>query len=761
MNKPLWGLALGLLALTCLPALPPWWWPALVAAALLAASWRWHRLLPMALFCAGLGWSVFYANRALESRLPPAWEGQTLEVIGRVVDLPEATSDGGLRFRLQAECEPTLEEGCGWARLRWQLTAREGLVLRPGERWVFSARLKRPHGFASPGAFDYEGWLLQEGVGATGYVLEGRRLAPAGFSIDAYRLAIRERFQRSFGSQPEAGVLLALLTGDRALVPDAAWERYAATGVTHLMAISGPHITLIAVIVAFLVRLLLARIPGLALRLPLQSLSLLAGFAAALAYSLLAGFSLPTQRTLIMLGVVVWALWRRRELSAFAVLLRALVLVLLVQPLAVHAAGFWLSFMAVALLMLLAWPRHGEPFWREFGRSQLIVTFGLLPLTLAVFARLSLVSPLANVLAIPLITFVVVPLGWLGLLLGLVWPAAGQGCWQAGIWVLQGLDGVLGQMASWSWSSFYWTLPPWGLLWLGLAMACLLLPRGLPGRYLLPFFLLPLCWGREPLPEGAWRFALLDVGQGLATVVQTRNHVLVYDTGPRLGPSADSGGRVLLPYLRWAGVGRIDTLLLSHNDADHTGGAASLLAGLPAKLVLGAAPEGLPPGLNHRACLAGQGWTWDGVRFEMLYPRFGLESLPDNERSCVLRISGAGHSLLLPGDLERLGEAALEEGDAGALKADLLVLAHHGSATSSGASFLGAVQAREALVSAGYRNRFHHPSPQVLERLQSLATPVRSTVISGSLIYDFRPAAASMPPVEWRSSAGHYWMTRP
>lgn len=792
MNKWLLGLAAGLMLLTVLPALPPLWLCISAAAVLLVLALRWRRLLPLAALALGLCWSVWQAGQALAARVPHEWEGQNLWVKGRVVDLPVSSMPAGVRFRFQPTCvRSKTMPACQAADGLWQLSSREALPVRPGEVWSLAVRVKRPHGSVSPGSFDSEGWLLEEGVSASGYVVQGHREAAGSWSMDEFRLRVRERFQDEFSRtrvvavpahasadddepaapavhiehvvEPEAGVQLALLTGDRALVPQDSWALYSRTGITHLMAISGPHITLAGLVVAFFLRRLLGRFPRIALRFPIPELCLLAGFLVSIAYSFLAGLGIPTERTLLMLAVGVWAVWRRRELPAFAVLLRALVLVLLAQPLAVQAAGFWLSFGAVALLMLLAWSIPGEAVWREFGRTQMIVTLGLLPLTVAIFARVSLVAPLTNLVAIPLVTFVVVPLGMLGLLADSVWHAAGVFFWHLGIWTLQGLDWGLAQMAAWSWAAVSWSLPPLAMLSLVLAITCLLLPRGLPGRWLALFFLLPVIWARQPMPEGSWRFALLDVGQGLSVVVQTRNHILIYDTGPAFGPGADAGGRVVLPYLHWAGARQVDTLVLSHDDLDHTGGARSVIEGIPVTRELGAWPASVSSlSTPHEPCAAGQDWTWDGVHFEVLFPWPGLELKGDNNQSCVLRVEGAGHTLLLPGDLEKPGEMQLVEQDAGYLHADVLVLGHHGSATSSSPAFLTEVSPQVALVSAGYRNRFHHPSAKVIDRVESMHLPWLSTVDSGALIYDFRSGQPGLPvPLAWRRAAGHYWLTQP
>jgi competence protein ComEC len=754
MNRWLWGLALGLLLLTILPVLPPWPWLLGSGLLVLLLSLRFPRLHLLAAVLLGLCWAVFQARSALDDRIPLAWEEQPVTVKGEISGLPEPSASGGVRFRFQPDCILTVPGQCPLRKgLLWQLNSRSALPLWPGERWQLTVHLRHLHGFASPGAFDTEGWLLEEGISATGSVEGAEPLQAAGWSMDGFRLQVRERFQQLFAGEPEAGVQLALLTGDRSLVPKPLWDVYSRTGISHLMAISGPHITLAAIVLVFFLRRALGRFPRLAQRLPLPTVCLVAGFAVSVAYGFLAGLGIPTERTLLMLAVAVWAGWRQRELPAGAILLRALVLVLLVQPLAVHAAGFWLSFVAVAVLMLLAWSEAGEPLWREFGRTQLIVTLGLLPLTIIIFARVSLVAPLANALAIPLVTFVVVPLGMLALLFDQLWSPAGIACWKLGIWLLHGLDWLMLHMAAWPWAAFSAALPSLAMLSLVLAIACLLLPRGLPGRWLAPFFLLPVFFSRPPLPEGVWRFTLLDVGEGMAAVVQTRNHVLIYNAGPASGPNFDAGSRVVLPYLGWAGIRQVDTLLLSDDSTEHAGGAFALVQGLPVGNVLGSWPPALAALRQpHRPCTTGQHWTWDGVSFSLLAP-----ASEDAKPTCVLRIEGGGHALLLPGWLDHAGEEDLLARPG--LTAPLLVLAHEGSSSASGDDFLAAVAPQQALISAGYRNRYHHPSAKVLARLQDQHIPWLSTVDTGTLIYDFHPGQPAVPePLKWRLAAGHYWL---
>lgn len=758
----------GLLLLPLLPVLPPWW--ALLSPVLVLAplAWRgrhrWAARVGLAL-CLALAWSTGVASRSLAAWLPTALEGRSLFVQGEVVGLPEPAAPRGARFRLRPLVLESLPEGGAPPAVSgvWQLFSPLPALPAPGSRCRLEVRLKRPHGAANPAGFDFEAWLLSEGVTATGSVRALTCQPPTGFSMDGLRLRLREAFVRRFPDRPAAGVLLALVSGDRSLVDPLAWEQYSRTGVVHLMAISGLHVVLLASVAGWVLIRILRRVPGLGLWCPLQRPVLLAGFAVALAYSQLAGYSVPTERTLIMVAVVLLATLAGRRLPPFLVWLAALVAVLAASPLAVHAAGLWLSFGAVAVLMLLGQEDAAVPAWRQAITLQFVVTLLLLPLTLWFFDKVSWVSPFANLLAVPLVTFAVVPLGLAGFL---CWVAGADAlaelCWRLGTSLIEVLDALLEQFAAWPHASVPFSLAGLGALcWLVLALACLLQPASTRLRWLSPLFLLPL-WLPPPALSGAQlRVTVIDVGQGLSVLVETAGHRLLYDTGPALGPRADAGARFVLPVLWRRGLYRLDRLLLSHDDLDHTGGASSVLAGVAVAEVLGSRPPAVraPPGQRWRDCRAGERWHWEGWEFAILYPdaqeRAGADS--DNNRSCVLRIRRGGSTLLLPGDLERPGEAALlarlppEE-----LAATVLVLGHHGSRTSSSPAFLAAVRPRWALASAGYRNPFRHPARQVLRRLESAGIEWRNTASSGALELRF-DGAGGMALSEWRQDSGRYW----
>ncbi len=757
MERMWLSIAFGAVSLLFLPVLPTVSLLLLLAIFLLILGLKWPFLRFFAVFFLSMSWSVYQAQYYLNQRVPSAIEAKDFRVLVQIDGLPELTKFGQ-KIRVQPLVMRSKLIYDIPSNTRWQLTSDKIYPFRPNQQWQLTVTLKRPHGSASAGAFDYEAWLLSENITATGKIGRAIFVQSGQRSFDEWRLQLREKFQQAFGESVASGVTLALLTGDRALVPNSAWDLYAATGTSHLMAISGTHVMLAAIMAAWLLARLLKRFPLLFLRVPLSRLRLPLVLAVAIAYGCLAGLSLPTLRTLVMVFLSVSLAWFQREISIFAILLRAFVLLVLWQPLCVHAIGFWLSFMAVAVLVLWSgWQRQEHSVF-AFGRLQLWLTLALIPLTLCFFGRLSLVSPVANFMAIPVITFVVVPLDLLGLLLGLLSNSWQIMTWQGAIHVIEGLNWLLSYLSQLSFAQLFWVFSPITLVFLTFSMLVLLLPKGIAPRYVAVLLLLPVYFRIEDIAEGSLRVSVIDVGQGLSVLLQTQHHRLLYDTGA----NTMAGERIITPYLRWSGVSQLDTLMISHNDSDHTGGADALLAQIPIKQALySALPEGyvLPPSTPQQLCQAGQHWQWDQVDFTVLSPVAGEHYDKDNNRSCVLRVSGAGFSLLLTGDMEAPAEKILLASHPQQLASQLLVLGHHGSKTSSSPAFLAAVKPQLAIVSAGYKNQFGHPSISVIERLQASHIAIDNTIVQGTLIYQLS-STSSLQKEVWRER-GQYWLNSP
>jgi len=470
---------------------------------------------------------------------------------------------------------------------------------------------------------------------------------------------------------------------------------------------------MVAALFAALINMLWRRSESLMRRLPAQKAAVMAGWLAALVYALLAGFEVPAQRTLYMLTVVALALWSGRNFGVGRTLLLALLVVLVLDPWAVLATGFWLSFGAVALLFLVGSSRVGEGRgWRaalvKWGTTQWAMTIGSLPLLLLFFQQFSLVSPLANAVAIPVVSFIITPLALLFALIP----------WAPLLYFNHGLMSLLMSLLEWlaAWPVWQQPAPPlWASLVAVVGVLWLLLPRGFPARWLGIYLLLPALFWPAPRPAvgSAW-IDVLDVGQGMAVVVRTAGHTLLYDSGPLYSAEANAGQRVVVPYLRASGVRRLDAMAISHRDKDHSGGVAAVQSAMPIDRLLSSIPE-----LGGDKCHAGQRWEWDGVRFLILHPDSADYADPakkPNNLSCVLRIETAGGSMLLPADIEADDEQALIERSSSLLRSTVLLVPHHGGNGSSTPEFIDAVAAHDVIFSAGYRNAFKHPRPEVQER---------------------------------------------
>jgi competence protein ComEC len=795
------GFASGVSLLQTRAALPSLWLACLLLAAAGVAALL-HNRLPAAwpkaaarLACGallGFLWAALLAGHYLSDELAFELEGQDLAATGVIDSLPYRF-ERGLRFNLALERAATADGAAARLPPRLALSwyAEPGgpqpPELQPGERWQFALRLKRPHGNANPDGFDYEAWLLEQNLRATGSVRgdaapgsANRRLAAfvPGFTVVVERCRgwLRDRIERSLRGQRYAGVIVALVIGDQRDIGQADWKIFTRTGIGHLVSISGLHITMVAGLAAALARCLWRRSLWTGLQLPLllpaQKVAALAGVALALAYVLLAGFGVPAQRTLYMLAVVGAALWTGRIASVSHVLCAALGAVLLLDPWAVLWPGFWLSFGAVAVILLVSVGRS-EPAaggrigrWRRgleaACRTQYAVTVGLVPLTLLLFGQLSLVSPLANAIAIPLVSFAVTPLA----LAGSVAPAPLSG-WllQAAHWLVQQLAVFLEWLGSLPLAVWSAPLPSWWMFALGLlGMLWLLLPRGWPARGLGLALWLPLLLNAPRFPERGFTVTAFDIGQGNALLLETAHHRLLYDTGPSYTPESDGGSRVIVPYLKSRGIAALDAIVVSHSDADHSGGALSVMDAIDVGWLstsLDADHEIVDAAPQHRRCLAGQRWEWDGVQFEMLHPTpriYAGSQWKPNARSCTLRVSAGGAAMLLGGDVEAPQEAMLLDAMPGKLRATVLLAPHHGSGTSSTPEFLDAVAPRIAIFQVGYRNRYRHPKPQVEARYVERGIQRLRSDLDGAVRLEFAGGEGSAVAVErYREAHRRYW----
>lgn len=687
---------------------------------------RGHRAVAAVLL--GFGLAGLHAQHALQVQLPAAPAKFDTVLTGRIVELPRFEPRRTV-FALDVEHDARGRLGGRTVRLSWYAD-RDATppVLHAGERWRLGVRLRAPRGLRNPGGSDTEKHAFADRLAATGHVRAGERSAAAS-GLQAWRDRESARIASAL-RRPGDRFIRALALGDTRFLGDADWAVLRANGLTHLIAISGFHVGMVAGVLALGVRGLWWLLPLLGRWLPARIAASIAGLAGAGVYAAASGFALPTVRTLLMIAVVALAHAARRGISMPQALAIAAVAILVVDPLAVLSAGFWLSFAGVAWL-LWCMPRAGTSAVRELVRAQAVATVGLLPLTVVLFGQASLAGPVANLVAVPWWSLVVAPLSVAGIALDALHPAAGAAAWGIASWCFDVGWPLFERLAALPFAAWY--LPeasPAALPLAVLGAAWGLMPRGTPGRALALLLWLPLLWPDRQAPAtGDVELTAIDVGQGLSVLVRTRHHALLYDAGPALPDGFDAGDRAVVPALRARGLAHLRRTVISHADLDHAGGWASVRREMPADDVEA------PPGSGvegARPCLAGERWTWDGVRFEVLHPPRDFPYLA-NDSSCVLRIAGHNGRALLTGDISAVVERRLVAAESARLRAEVVLVAHHGSRHSSDPAFVRATGAREAIFSTGHANRFRHPNRQVVERWADAGARTWNTADSGAV----------------------------
>lgn len=719
-----------------------------------------YRMPKIAFFCLGFVWVSVYSNSVLIDRLLPPLEGQDLVVVGFVDGLPQQF-DRGVRFNFKPK-KTALPEAVtlpSRIRLSWYYPFAK---IKTGQEWRLTVRLKRPHGFFNPGGFDYERWLFIQRIGAVGYVRIGDTAvllesSNHGPKLSRLRQNLDTQLSEILQGSEMVGFVKALSIGSRSEITAAQWKILRTTGTSHLVAISGLHIGLIAGFSFLLFRKLLSF--HVFKVLSSSSWAAIAAIAFASIYASLAGFSIPTQRAMIMVCVAMGSIILRRHFKAFRVWVIALLLVLLFDPLAMLSEGFWLSFCAVALILFITSGRLGNTGnWGGLLKIQWITAMGLAPLLILFFQKASLIAPIANLIAVPLVSLIVVPLILFGLLCLFCLPSLAHLTLNFATQIFEFLWSFLQWLSTFPFSEWTHIQTPVGMIVLAmLAIVLLFAPNGFPARWLAVILVLPLIFvDPSRLEKGDFELTLLDVGQGLSMVARTKHHILVYDTGARFSEDFDMGSSVVGPFLRSLGIKNIDTMVISHGDNDHIGGARFLAREFRIERLWTSVPHMID---WHKSihCWAGESWNWDGVDFRIIGPFPHQTELKENDRSCVLQITGAGGSVLITGDIERTSENLLVQKYGSELHSQILIVPHHGSNTSSTRSFLDRVKPQYALISAGYRNRYGFPRQQVRGRLNRMGAIQMNTAETGAIKVVIDAENGVLEPEAYRNVSGHFW----
>ncbi|MES2998242.1 MAG: DNA internalization-related competence protein ComEC/Rec2 [Pseudomonadota bacterium] len=772
MTRWMLGFLVGVMIITrfsYLPSLQIAWWCIGISIGFIYFYRTPFFLFPFLIACfLGFSWALIVAHHRMHHYLPKMLEGKTLIAIGTISSMPEY-HENQLRFDFLIKEIATKIPVNYPLRVRlhrvhyynWKGEGNKLPQLKKGDVWQFSVRLKRPRSFWNLGSFDSQAQLFQQNIQATGYIVAGfparfLQAASVYYSIDSMRKKLTSNIKTSLKNYPLVGLITALTTGVRYEITNEQWQVMRSTGTNHLFAISGLHLAFISGIIYFCTHFFFCRIPYAALIIPASQVA--AGLTGVFAvfYAALAGFALPVARALLMLLVFLWANLSRRHLAFGHAFNFSLLTILVCSPFSVLSASFWLSFMAVAFILYGSLGRlKAENAWQTWGRAQYSVGFGLIPLSLLFFHQISWISFAANLLAIPVIGFVILPMTLLGSLMTVLIPAWGSTLLVLTERLLELLWQFLSYLSMMQWAQYTaFIATPWILFTSLLGLLVLLAPHGIPARYLGMIYLLPLFFWKPQGPKsGEIWFSLLDVGQGLASVIRTQNHTLVYDTGPNR--SFDAGRVVLVPFLQKLSISKLDMLMVSHGDNDHIGGANSLLQQLPVTSIVSSIPKKFLP---RRAsfCQEKTSWQWDKVNFEILYPAANDIYLGNNS-SCVLKVSNRSHSILLTGDIEKAGENYLVNNANEQLESRILVAPHHGSKTSSSIEFLNKVRPSIVLFPTGYRNQFRFPHTIVLKRYQRLHSIIYDTAVDGSITLKLNPDSKLIKVETYHQQYHRFW----
>ncbi len=725
----------GILLACYSPQLVDRYWVYCLPVCLLLA-WLNPRLRNIGLFTGGFLWVTAVMYWQLDHRLITEFNNKRLIAVGEVINIPNQSSYGS-HFEFSPE---TLQGYPGrlprTVKLSWRNAPAD---LQPGQVWRLQLRLKQPHGFQNPGGFDYERWMFARGIDASGYVIKSElnSLLDTRTGLNPVRFKLQRHLVNSCPDCAHQGLMQALAIGYRGSIDDDIRRLLNQTGTAHLIAVSGLHIGIVAGVfylagLWFWNRLLYTAV------IKRREFALLLGWFAGLAYSLLAGFELPAQRAMLMLSLVLLSLLLRVPFNLLHGVWLALLGVLLLSPLSVLSESFWLTFAALMVILLGSFLLQRERSrWKQMVLIQLLFSLLFIPLSIVIFGQIHSASMAANLLAVPLVSFVIVPLNFLLLLL----------FWLPQHWLevlYGGLDRLIGLLIN-----FLQMLQQnglqaidiahadgWKIAVLLLMLLLLLIPRGLIAARLGVLALAPvLLLQLRPLPAMPLQLTVLDVGMGTAIVVQTAEHSLVYDFGPGNRNGYSLGEWVVMPFLRYQGLAAPDRIVISHADQDHAGGYYALQPLFKHMPVYTGTSSELSlkfPQLKLHDCHQSASWSWDGVQFEFLTAPFAPMA-SENNRSCVLKITHAAGSMLIAGDIERLQEEALLAQNKAALRVDYLIAPHHGSLSSSSAAFIEAVSAASVIFTSGYLNRWQFPKEAIVKRYTDFGSQLSQTDIAGAI----------------------------
>lgn len=753
----------GIIMVQQLAVLPSLFYSFIIFALLAWVSWYKPIMRSLFFLSCGIIWAVWDATGVLNHTLPASYEGQDINVIGTIIELPKDKSHHWqfLFTVKQATALTGISIPIKKILLSWY---DKTYTPKLGETWQFTVRLKRPRGFLNPHTFDYSQWLFQQHIHAKGYIrsspLANRLDTPSPYSLAQIRTTLLHHLQHDVEPAHYNSLFIALVIGERQFITASDWQVLRNTGVAHLLAISGLHISLIAGFLFLLSSQLWTRLPRLNLYLPAPLFAVIIATLGAGLYAALAGFSLPTQRAFIMVALTCLAILLKQRFSVSYLLSIIIICVLLWQPLAVSTASFYLSFGAVIFILYVVnnHLNYESNKFTQFITIQTGVLLIMFPLTMYFFSYISLTAFIANFVAIPWMTLFIIPCLLLASCSFFIYPPAQDFFFSLLFYPVDGLWTFLQYLNQFQWGALPMHIPPWwALLFTVLGSVCLFLPRGIHFslRYLgffcfLPLFFPPL---KHPAHNEFW-LTVLDVGQGLAVVVQTENYTMVYDTGMYFSDNFNAGASVIIPFLRAQGIQQIDLLIVSHADKDHSGGLQSLLDHMPIHEIVSSAPY---LANNILLCEAGQQWQWDNIHIEMLHPNSDYSHSKRNNRSCVVKVKNQYGSVLLTGDIEAHAERyLLYKTPPDLLAADIMLIPHHGSRTSSTPKFIDAVSPDHAIASAGYRNRYGFPKEDIMARYEAVHIDLYNTAETGALQFKITSTGISVPIMS-RDTLGRYW----